>query len=100
MRISDWSSDLCSSDRLGLPVPSAQEAAWVIGMSVQGALYRLLPDLSPEQTQTFVQRYREHYLHADAEPPLFEGMADFLAQLHSGGEIGRASCGERGCQYG
>ncbi|MDN5843433.1 MAG: HAD-IA family hydrolase [Alcaligenaceae bacterium] len=72
---------------LNLPVPSAQEAAWVIGMSLEGALYRLVPDLGPEQMQAFVQRYRDHYLHGEAEPPLFEGMADFLAELHSGGVI-------------
>lgn len=70
---------------LDLPVPSAQEAAWVIGMSLEGALYRIAPDLEADRMQAFVQRYREHYLHGDDEPPLFEGVAGFLAELRSGG---------------
>ena len=40
---------------LALRVPTAQEAAWVIGMSLEGALYRIAPDLDADRMQAFVQ---------------------------------------------
>src|SRR3546814_3961452 len=77
MRISDWSSDVCSSD-LATPGPvgDAERAAY-------GAAFDVLK----------AGRY-------DESANMFQ---DFLRQFPQGGlvpnEIGRASCRERVCQY-
>ncbi|HWK72157.1 MAG TPA: HAD-IA family hydrolase [Burkholderiaceae bacterium] len=68
---------------LGLPVPPAQEAAWVIGLSLESALYRCVPTLTADQMPDFVDRYRVHFLSRDPEIKLFDGITDLLATLQS-----------------
>ncbi|UYO94769.1 HAD-IA family hydrolase [Pollutimonas sp. M17] len=68
---------------LGLPVPPAQEAAWVIGLSLESALYRCVPTLTADQMPDFVDRYRVHFLRRDPEIKLFDGITDLLATLQS-----------------
>src|SRR3546814_13390236 len=100
MRISDWSSDVCSSDldrlkeldltKLGADVSSAQQRILV---NLLDQMDRASPDMrnsalmldfleSPQASRAF---------------QMVEGMSD------SGGfadwKIGRASCRERVCQY-
>src|SRR3546814_12421445 len=76
MRISDWSSDVCSSD---LPIGGDHRDIGV--QRGEGGLHvRIL------------QRNRRAHLYA----PLFR------LRMHGGGaqrQIGRASCRERVCQY-
>src|SRR3546814_5339200 len=75
MRISDWSSDVCSSDLLSLSqkVPTA--------ILILSRAYRLLPHLVGRvQTKLTISRY-----FVDS-PSMFP-------------QIGRASCRERVCQY-
>lgn len=67
---------------LDLPVPSSEQAAWVIGLSIESALYRLVPDMDQRQMEAFSERYRDHYLRQDGGIVLFAGMAGFLADLH------------------
>src|SRR3546814_10236724 len=74
MRISDWSSDVCSSDLrcgIGQPVQSLCELSYVL---VQSPLYRII----------------FHFRNA----PRHAGGFSFLSH-----KIGRASCRERVCQY-
>lgn len=68
---------------LGLPVPPAQEAAWVIGLSLESALYRCVPTLTADQMPDFIDRYRVHFLSRDPEIKLFDGITDLLATLQS-----------------
>src|SRR3546814_7703930 len=77
MRISDWSSDVCSSDL------------------AEGALVEETPysDQPYVTTRGFFQSGEANRL-LDTEIPL----ACPVRLLH-GEEIGRASCRERGCQY-
>ena len=72
---------------LGLPLPSAEEASWVIGLSIESALYRLVPTLAPEQMGAFADRYREHFLSQDREQRLFPGQEAFLRGLSLRGVI-------------
>src|SRR3546814_17950658 len=103
MRISDWSSDVCSSD-LTLCVGDAASAAEEVGIERRVVLVRLvdvaaggvgLPDLD-QRVGLRAPRLVEHAA----------GDGDALANGLSGGlpgwrpfiaEIGRASCRERVC---
>src|SRR3546814_1080515 len=77
MRISDWSSDVCSSDLLGRRAAANEPCAvfTAIGLSRHDA-----------GLEKFARRRRRHFLHRHAA-------------LGGKIEIGRASCRERGCQY-
>lgn len=70
---------------LALPVPPDDEAGWVIGLSLQAALYRLVPDLGADRVDQFVARYREHHLRTLHEIRLFAGQDVLLRDLHAGG---------------
>src|SRR3546814_946932 len=81
MRISDWSSDVCSSDLLRQPPrdPAADAA---------DALDRDAHALGAVGAQPFADRRLDAQI--DAERGQRAGVA----------QIGRASCRERVCQYG
>src|SRR3546814_2691207 len=93
MRISDWSSDVCSSD---LPMRTLWGSDWIFDQSryVVYAIY-------------FLQFQNLWWSVANLLPirPLDGGnvTAELFgldsARRISIGEIGRASCRERGCQY-
>src|SRR3546814_4232609 len=87
MRISDWSSDVCSSD---LPEQQQQQRQ-------RQEARRSFPPYSPikackkqhEMTQTNVPEHRQNV----------ESFSDFHQLFYTTDEIGRASCRERVCQY-
>lgn len=66
---------------VGLPVPEAREASWVIGLSLESALYRCVPTLTAEQLPLFLERYRHHFMLRDAEIQLFDGILDLFGTL-------------------
>jgi phosphoglycolate phosphatase len=66
---------------LELPVPSASQASWVIGLSLESALRRAVPDLTNAMMPRFLERYRVHYLLRDPELKLFDGVRELLARL-------------------
>src|SRR3546814_16974747 len=105
MRISDWSSDVCSSDLLLLqPAPGegdalgAGEAALALQLRLQALLARrreALPRLQPQPL---------HAQHAVVALVLHIEAADPPVALHKredvvAVQIGRAPGRERGCQY-
>lgn len=63
---------------LDLPVPSERDAAWVIGLSLESALYRCVPDLTAQQLPLFLDRYRHHFFELDKSIRLFDGIVDVL----------------------
>lgn len=63
---------------LDLPVPDARQAAWVIGLSLESALYHCVPDLTAAQLPRFLKRYRHHFLELDRSIALFDGIVDVL----------------------
>lgn len=70
---------------LDLPVPPASSASWVIGLSLEEALRRVVPGLAPSMMPRFIERYRIHYLLRDPDLKLFEGIEQLLADLNGQG---------------
>jgi phosphoglycolate phosphatase len=64
-----------------LPVPSADQAGWVIGLSLESALRRAVPDLTQANMPRFLERFRTHYLLRDPEMQLFDGVTALLDVL-------------------
>lgn len=72
---------------LELAVPSAREASWVIGMSLQAALYKLVPELDTKNVDLFIKRYRYHFERLQHEICLFDGQLNLLHDLKSRGAL-------------
>lgn len=66
---------------LDLPVPSTSAASWVIGLSLESALRRAVPELTQAMVPRFLERYRTHYLLRDPELRLFDGIEALLHDL-------------------
>lgn len=72
---------------LQLPEPSDAQARHVIGLGLVDAMRHAVPELAPENYQAMVERYRHHYLSADHQLVLFDGVRDMLASLQSTGHV-------------
>ncbi|HEX7387254.1 MAG TPA: HAD-IA family hydrolase [Castellaniella sp.] len=72
---------------LGLHEPSPEEAGWVIGLSLQAALYRLVPELSADNADAFIACYKQHFQSLQHELHLFPGQEQLLQDLHTQGII-------------
>ena len=68
---------------LGLPVPTVEQASHVIGLGLRDALRLAAPDLRPDQTMAFVDRYRAHFLAREDDMRLFEGIEPLLTAIPS-----------------
>src|SRR3546814_5486209 len=79
MRISDWSSDVCSSD-LAAPLSAG----------------KIVPDLLLRQT---LEGHRRADQTAALRPVRCDEHDAAIDPMAPAGEIGRASCRERVCQY-
>src|SRR3546814_11659365 len=90
MRISDWSSDVCSSDLHSAGIPRAAARARARSGS---PFYGDAERGSPSAGVLFEPRDRQEFFGRDAD----RGAG--RAGAHAG-EIGRASCRESACQYG
>lgn len=66
---------------LSLPVPTRNDASWVIGLSLESALYRCVPTLSASQYPLFIERYRHHFFSRDPEMVLFDGVEQVFSDL-------------------
>src|SRR3546814_5803324 len=88
MRISDWSSDVCSSDLPVNGVPLKSSASGSITDSASLA----------DTFDTFLTLLTTQLKHQDPLNPMDTN--EFTSQLvEFTNEIGRASCRERVCQY-
>ena len=70
---------------LELKVPSAAQAAWVIGLSLEPALRHAVPELTKSLEPLFLERYRHQYLGRDQTLKLFDGIPELLADLKATG---------------
>lgn len=70
---------------LDLPIPSEEQARYVIGLGFHDALSHLLPGLDPALYPPVLERYRDHFLKHDANTRLFPGAAEALTALHDAG---------------
>ena len=68
---------------VGVDVPDAQEASWVIGLGLQDALSRVAPDLSQSRQAQLVERFRFHYLSQDKFLRPFPGMVEIFEQCRT-----------------
>lgn len=66
---------------LGLPVPSVQDASYVIGMGLSEALQHAAPGLPPERYPELGARYRHHYAARQNDLSLFDGTLPMLHAL-------------------
>src|SRR3546814_2315110 len=121
MRISDWSSDVCSSD-LGVAEALAVRGDQIVergdhplGLIARYGDLACLVDAGRDQHRIvapaqYVERRVASDLEAEVEvdarldEPLDPAHHDILLELEAGDaigqqQIGRASCRERGCQY-
>lgn len=66
---------------IGVPVPSEQQAAYVIGLGLHDALQHAVPGLPRERYPELGQRYRHHYFARQDALVLFPGTLDMLHAL-------------------
>ncbi|MDP2262278.1 MAG: HAD-IA family hydrolase [Hydrogenophaga sp.] len=89
----DWDGTLFDSTALitrciqsavvdvGGALPSRESASYVIGMGLMQALAHAAPDVPPEQYPLLGERYRHHYMAAQHDISLFEGVLPLLGEL-------------------
>lgn len=65
--------------------PSAQDAAFVIGLSLGPAMARVAPDIPREKYAALGARYREHYLAHQNDISLFAGVLPLIRELRQKG---------------
>ncbi len=70
---------------LGLTVPRAEQARYIIGLGMQDAMRHLLPELPPADYPRLAERYRHHYLAGDEKVVPFGGVREGIARLHAEG---------------
>ncbi len=66
---------------LGVAVPSAERAAYVIGLGLHDALQHAVPGLPEARYPELGRRYRHHYFARQHELVLFDGTLDMLHAL-------------------
>jgi phosphoglycolate phosphatase len=66
---------------IGIEVPSAERAAYVIGLGLYDALQHAAPGLPSERYPELGRRYRHHYFARQHELVLFDGTLEMLAAL-------------------
>src|SRR3546814_18370646 len=105
MRISDWSSDVCSSDLLQFPEAPAfghhlEQGyngiymtgvfdGWISGLTIDRADSGILTDNAASLTISDITTTGDRRAHYSVH----------VGAVHHGMEIGRASGRERGCKY-
>src|SRR3546814_14374523 len=107
MRISDWSSDVCSSDRrlfivalrgdieFKFPEPTRSKDTYkTVGEALAG-----LPKPVGKGEDTVVSNHIDVTPAGDKKRISYVEEGSFLAKRLKFPKIGRASCRERGCRY-
>lgn len=70
---------------LALPVPSDNQARFVIGLGLDDAMAHILPGIDSTIFPKVVDRYRHHFLLRDSGTTLFPGAFETIQELHAGG---------------
>src|SRR3546814_9352641 len=99
MLISDWSSDVCSSDLWNSTIFAAlTDQAEGPDADFQAIAAKILAsDAAFRNAAVNIQNHGAYGFTGEHHAHLFVKRAHFLDRF--GGEIGRASCRERVCQY-
>ena len=72
---------------LDLPVPSSEQAAYVIGLGLNDALQHVVPGLPEARYPELGRRYRHHYFQRQHELVLFDGTLTMLQALKARGHL-------------
>lgn len=72
---------------LGLPIPSAENAAHVIGLGLVDAMQAVWPGVDPKHYPNLAERYRHHYFKQDDDLVLFDGVKEMLADVSQDGYL-------------
>src|SRR3954471_2331462 len=95
--IFDWDGTLMDSTRMiarslqqacrdvGAPVPTEEDALFVIGLNLADTFARVAPALDQAQRDRLAERYRHHFLASEHEAILYAGVEDMLADLQARG---------------
>ncbi|MDE1891368.1 MAG: HAD-IA family hydrolase [Betaproteobacteria bacterium] len=67
---------------LSLPIPTDEQAKFVIGMGLMESINHIVPDLSKHQLPNFIEIFRSHYLPNESKLTLFSGVRELLDQLN------------------
>jgi phosphoglycolate phosphatase len=70
---------------LDLPVPTDEQAHFIIGLGLNDAMMHILPGLSAAEYPKVADRYRHHFLLRDGGTTLFPGAAETVKELHARG---------------
>src|SRR3546814_6851544 len=95
MRISDWSSDVCSSD-LRFPQCRCRQANIRVPCEGAGDAFMVVGDHAACAARDAAEIVRQSTDHQVADQEEVGGARTDLGRAY---EIGRASCRERVCQY-
>jgi phosphoglycolate phosphatase len=66
---------------IGVPAPSDESAAYVIGLGLHDALQHAVPGLAPQRYPELDRRFRVHYFKDQHDITLFAGVPDMLQAL-------------------
>src|SRR5512134_2594362 len=93
----DWDGTLVDSTSLiatsiqeacrdvGHPVPSEEDARYVIGLGLAEAMRHVAPGLVEARFRELSERYRHHYLAREPQIPLFRGAVELIDELRARG---------------
>lgn len=94
----DWDGTLIDSTNMiatslqdacrdvGAPVPTREDALFVIGLNLADTFQHVVPGLDAEGRTKLAERYRHHFLAREHEAPLYAGVPEMLAELHGRGQ--------------
>src|SRR3546814_21079884 len=98
MRISDWSSDVCSSDLFHIrPINVVVFHGSMITYLEGGFPLRCFQRLSRPYIATLLPRWHDDRSTRGMFTPVLSYSGQLLSIIDAHGKIGRASCRERGC---
>ncbi len=74
-----------SAEDTGYPIPTDEQASFIIGMGLKPAMEHAIPTLRDEDLPKIIDRFRHHFLVGEEEIVLFDGVTEMLASLKSRG---------------
>lgn len=72
---------------LGLTVPDEETARHVIGLGLDQALRRAVPDVPESKRPELIALYRHHFIVQSEAIPLYEGARETIIELHKSGYL-------------
>src|SRR5439155_8312995 len=70
---------------IGIAVPTEHDARYVIGLGLVDSFNHVAPNLDEDGRMRLSERYRHHFLAREHQAPLYGGVREMLADLHTRG---------------